>query len=208
MKVSSPFTKYFHGIISSCVKLPSNEINSHYSPNAFNIIKSKIHLVTLWSGLMLRVCQSEFKTFRKIDETSPFFDLTRLSNNNVESYFKYLKHDLLKLNERKRANKMMLSEILIPIQNDLTSKYIEYQYGSLLSQIIKKRDEKQKEDEEGNVKKETAFDLKELYHKATDKVPFQRKKGYYYENILKFNTNGKYNYYFFKPINHIFQNSK
>lgn len=128
---------------------------------------------------MIHVSQKEFRTYEKIDSKSPFFDLTRLSNNNCESYFKYLKHNLLKLDERKRFNTLRLSEIAIPIHNDLEAKYIDYEYGAILNYLKSKASKKSQQ---------SAFDMRENYFKATDYEPkYKREHGFYYKNRLELN---------------------
>jgi len=101
--------------------------NNYYCPEAFKIINDKVHLLPLWTGCILKIFQTDFQENKLIDRNSLFFNYSRLSNNNAEGYFSHLKTNLLQLEKKKLKNKLTLSQLAIPIFEDLQSKYIECQ---------------------------------------------------------------------------------
>ena len=82
----SPFKKFFDeqiNLYDGNIKrrteenTKNNEVNTFYCPEAFEIIKKKLYLLPLWSGIMLKMSQQENPS---LFETS----FTRLTNNPVE----------------------------------------------------------------------------------------------------------------------------
>ena len=130
----------------------------------------------MWTGLMLKISKLDFEN--KIDKNSKFFSLSRLDNNNAESYFSHLKTRLLQLNERKLKNKLLLSQISIPIKEDIESKYIEYGYSSIFSQ-----------NNEPKIK--SSENIKEVWKDKNEK--YFRVKGFYYKNNLKYSISTQTN---------------
>ena len=80
----SPFTNYFEKKSIEASFDEGIEINDLYFPGLFQIIKRRLHLYPLWSGIMLK----HFGIER-----------TRLSNNYVEKWFHDLKIDILQKNK-------------------------------------------------------------------------------------------------------------
>jgi hypothetical protein len=119
---------------------------------------------------MLKVCQTEFKHNKSIDCKSQFFEYNRLSNNNAESYFSHLKNNLLQLEKRKMKNKLTLSQLAIPIFQDLQSKYIEFGY---LNYNFKDKSDK----------RSTKEAIEEVWKDKKNSI--NREKGFYYNNDLK-----------------------
>lgn len=148
--------------------------NPHYSPNAFKIIEDKLHIVSLWSGLMIREFQFMCRHYEQLDSSSEFYKLTRLDNNIVECYQGHLKFNQLRLKERCQGNKLMISQIVGPIYRELHSKYLEFDYHSMLNHFEQKKQTN-----------ESIHDLEEKWKDMPKKT--SREKGFYYKN-----TSGKY----------------
>jgi hypothetical protein len=144
----SPFTEYFKTKIESfdCkikyyigknIDAPKN---NYYYPNLFSIIRRKLHLVPLWSGILI---STEQKNFPSISS------LKRFTNNPVERWFGYFRNDILDINKRLKTKKRLLpSEIITPYYNYLQMKFKELYESispSLKSEI---NSQKTKNDEE------------------------------------------------------------
>ena len=86
------FAIYFKSRLEKCVKrldkidkdIPIN--NAYFNPELFNLISNRLHYVAFWSGLLIGHFQKKHPRFQ---------NLTRLSNNPVEGWFKILKNNLL-----------------------------------------------------------------------------------------------------------------
>ena len=88
-----------------------SKINELYRPNLFKLISDQLHLVPLWSGVMIRLTG--------IDMNNEYLmNITRLSNNPVENHFGYLKKHLL------NGKKVFPSEMTIKIFKMLKSKFL------------------------------------------------------------------------------------
>ena len=95
--------------------------NPNFNPSLFAIIEKKIHIVPLWSGLMLK--------YIDIDET-------RLSNNVIESWFGNFKNKLLALNKRVRNCRLLfLNEIAAPLYFLLNEKFYIFSIIFFLNNI-------------------------------------------------------------------------
>ena len=88
----SKFAIYFEQRIQHYKELvddlkTDNQItNEYYNPSLFSLISKRLHLVPLWSGLMLG----------HFHKKNPFYgNFQHLSNNPVENWFKILKRDIL-----------------------------------------------------------------------------------------------------------------
>jgi hypothetical protein len=143
--------------------------NNYYCPEAFKIINDKVHLLPLWTGCILKICQTDFHENKLIDRNSLFFHYSRLSNNNAEGYFSHLKTNLLQLEKKKLKNKLTLSQLAIPIFEDLQSKYIEFGYVNYSENNYNIK----------NVKES----IEEIW--KDKKRVIDRQKGFYYNNNLK-----------------------
>ena len=143
--------------------------NNYYCPEAFKIINDKVHLLPLWTGCILKIFQTDFQENKLIDRNSVFFNYSRLSNNNAEGYFSHLKTNLLQLEKKKLKNKLTLSQLAIPIFEDLQSKYIEFGYVNYSENNYNIK----------NVKES----IEEIW--KDKKRVIDRQKGFYYNNNLK-----------------------
>ena len=117
----SPFRKYYERIIDENFQklrwteseIMSCERNSFFNKRLFNIIKERLYLLPMWSGLMLNVCHEKFPSYFPVP-------MTRLTNNPVENYFGFLKNNLLQ-----RSNELMLSELSSKLWVRLKAIYLE-----------------------------------------------------------------------------------
>ena len=78
-------------------------------------------LSTLYKGFMLKNYQKAIECDKFVNHDSKIRTRTRLSNNNVENWFKILKHNIL---QSRKDN--YFSEIVRPILNNLVAKYNRY----------------------------------------------------------------------------------
>jgi hypothetical protein len=104
LKKNSPFKQYFENILAlNKAKENVNDTtqcrpNKLYSPELFKLIRDQLHIVPLWTGIL-------------IHQDLYSYDInTRLTNNPVERWFGFLKTNLL--NKRKNLN---ASELISPI---------------------------------------------------------------------------------------------
>ncbi|CAF1066555.1 unnamed protein product [Brachionus calyciflorus] len=114
--IDSPFTKYFEDILKDPIDdnsvIHDLENNSLFFPELFLIIKKKLHLVPLWSGVMLKIKE---------------LDQTRLSNNFVEGWFRYFKTKILNINKSVRnCRKLYTNEIATPPFFEIKRKYSKF----------------------------------------------------------------------------------
>lgn len=115
---NSPFTEYFDKkIIEINQKLSSenvNEIleNEYYNLELLKIICSKLYIMPMWSGIMIKELKEKYP---HMTET------TRCSNNMVESYFSYLKNSILN-----SEDSLMPSQLIGPLFQRIVSKYIKF----------------------------------------------------------------------------------
>ena len=63
-----------------------NATNEFFNPKLFELISKRLHLISLWSGILLGHFQEKHQQFSSF---------SRLSNNPVENWFKILKHNIL-----------------------------------------------------------------------------------------------------------------
>lgn len=90
VKNDSPFQNYYENKIEyfkTKIQLNSNETlsaNEFYCPELFNILKSQLYLLPIWSGIMLK------------NRNIGYDNKTRLSNNAVENWIGQLKNNILK----------------------------------------------------------------------------------------------------------------
>jgi hypothetical protein len=87
--------------------------NYYYEPRLFNLIDDKLHVLPLWTTVII------YKT-GKILNNDYLIKSTRLDNNPVENYFGNLKNKIL------GKNKVFPSELCSLNYQDLLSKKIEY----------------------------------------------------------------------------------
>lgn len=116
IKKDSPYTSHFRKIVSNANNLiesnsDSSIENEFYNPILFEIIMERIHLVPLWSGIII----SEW-----LDKNPKQKKFTHLTNNIVENYFGYLKKCIIK------GVKVMPSELCGPLYDRLQVKYFKY----------------------------------------------------------------------------------
>ena len=167
LKKCSPYIKHFKDIINS---IPTEDyniktFNEYFSPELFNIIEEKLHLLPFWTGIMIRQCQSVQANMTYIENDCKIFDATRITNNPVENRIEFLKNKLL----MKKRN-LVTSEIIKPIYNDIKSKYFEY-YSS-----------NDQNSTNFNGIKSTKIKHEQWMDKRVKNI--KREKSYYYKNLL------------------------
>ena len=115
---NSPFSNYFdeeikrYGVINSeNEQINANKnfmANEFYCTKLFQIIQDHLHLVPLWTGIM-------------IDQTAISYDIkTRLSNNPVENWFSQVKNYLI------TKQRVLISEYVSLIYKRLLAKFLEF----------------------------------------------------------------------------------
>jgi hypothetical protein len=80
IKVNSEYTKYYESLIKEFSQLQSvNPIifNKMYQPELFNIIINKIHIMPLWTAVMLKQGQDILRAQKKLSTDSEFYTKTR-----------------------------------------------------------------------------------------------------------------------------------
>ena len=125
--LDSPFTKFFEQRLSfykKCIKeesIKKDQIiktNEFYKPILMKIIEKRIHLVPLWSGILISLDKDNFPQRTQ---------LTRLTNNPVESWFGYFRNNILDINKRLKFKRLLFpSEIVIPYYNYLSMKFEQF----------------------------------------------------------------------------------
>lgn len=118
---NSPFSLYFDTLLKNEEKNIFNEEilfieyekNDLYCPSIFNIIRKRLYIMPLWTGILLNDCLEDYTT--------------RLSNNSLESWFGHLKNDLLCVNKRINTKRRCFpSEIAAPLFNYIKIKFEKY----------------------------------------------------------------------------------
>lgn len=71
------------------------EINDFYCPILFELIEKKLHIIPLWTGIMIKhgIKVLDFKN--SLTKDSYIRNITRLENNCVENRFGYIKHSIM-----------------------------------------------------------------------------------------------------------------
>ena len=120
LKNESPFKLHFMPVIDSILKDIKksdqnfdNRKNVYYAPSFLEIVYDLLHLLPLWTGVMINQWNKRF--------SMKFNFPTRLSNNPVEAHFKIIKHSVLN-NVTKVMPSMMASLFYARIQ----AKFIQY----------------------------------------------------------------------------------
>jgi len=116
LKQNSPFKEYFENYLC-LIKISMTQIedsvqyrqNKFYSPVLFKLIKDQLHIVPLWTGIIIHKDLFSYQVN------------TRLTNNPVEKWFGFLKHSLL--NKRKNVN---ASELISPVYKNLLVVFLQF----------------------------------------------------------------------------------
>jgi hypothetical protein len=92
VKKSSPFRKYFDKILTKKCKRLDFEINMErnifFNPGLFNLINSYVSILPLWTGCLLSILKTTYKSFE-------FGELVRLHSNPAEKNFDILKNKIV-----------------------------------------------------------------------------------------------------------------
>ena len=121
IKKNSPFRIYFDDLIKqyrselnlNLIRKKKKVENDFFCEALFSIIDDKLHLMPLWTGLMI----GEYKAYSVNEFISK---QTRFTNNSVESYFTELKHSIFN-----NQNNLLTSEMAAKCFNRILAKYIE-----------------------------------------------------------------------------------
>lgn len=96
----SPFTRYFDELNTPINESEDLRKNKYYMPKLFDIVRKRLHIMPLWSGVM-------FKHFG--------INQSRLSNNYVEKWFQDMKINILNRNKRvNKFQKLVPSDLITP----------------------------------------------------------------------------------------------
>ncbi len=155
IKLNSKFEAYYKAFINRIEKSivinidPSAEDNEYYCPEILNIIKDKLYLMPLWSGVVV---------FR--NGPVGYFE-TRLTNNPSEISFNHKRNSILKIcKKNKLKRKVMPSEYISLTYSRLLSKYIQFYSNISKEPSIKISLSNEKEKwhyNDANAKKESYF---------------------------------------------------
>ena len=128
-KNDSPFKKYFNPKWENCIIKTSQtcgqEENTFYCPSLLKIIYDLLHIIPLWTGMMLKQFQNVYPQFQMP---------SRVTNNSVESNFNILKNSLL------GKTKKMPSEFAFLSYTRIQAKY--FQFYEALNIHVNKNPEK------------------------------------------------------------------
>lgn len=114
IKSTSLFFKYYEDKLNNWKKKDDSKRkknNIFYAPHLFKSIQNRLYIMPLWSSVMVGDWQEM--------SGRPLFK-RRLTNNPVESYFKYLKHNILK------RKQVCCSELMQKTYCDLELKHKEF----------------------------------------------------------------------------------
>ncbi len=136
----SPYRVYFDNLVTSFDQnlfsddqAEKSKKNPYYNTELFGVIKNKLYLAPLWTGIMLEQCKKQHKlSFAE--------GISRLNNNPVENYFGHLKDDILK-----KLNNLLTSEIASHLYLRIKAKYIEFylcKYSDHRPKLVKRLDKK------------------------------------------------------------------
>ncbi len=115
IKSQSPFNNHFKKLLISYRKIVSfyiesnknvKESNPFFEPRLMSILSGRLWSVPLWTGILLMKCLNQ----------------CRLSNNNVECYFKIIKNHWIK----DKKSKLMPSEVTCLLNKKCRATYIEH----------------------------------------------------------------------------------
>ena len=120
-KEDSPFTAYFEEIFKNEKKKILKEEkkvtvkvrNEYFCPKVFEIIKKRLHVMPFWTGILIN---NSFNVSK-----------TRLSNNAIESWFDFLKNDILRENKRINIKRRCFpNEVATPLYNIIKLKFQKF----------------------------------------------------------------------------------
>ena len=119
IKDNSPYVQYYQQIlkihedkIALKRSITSNKLNSFRCPELFHLIKDRLHIMPLWSGVMIRQASIVY-------DNDYLKSISRLSNNYVENYIGQIK--------RNHGNKRVFpSEFVMHGYKHLISQWVRY----------------------------------------------------------------------------------
>jgi hypothetical protein len=183
IKQESPFTKYFETKISNFkLKVVQDSDNNEkmnlernllYLPAIFKIIENFLHILPLWSGLMI-----------SSDLIKLNFEIaSRLSNTGVENWFHNLRNNILKISKKDKTKNRLMPSQLIAIE----FKYIQMTYETFYPMFI--ASELEKESSKNLKKQKLASNETEKWSFSKRNSDFKREKGKYLESIHNLGRN-------------------
>lgn len=175
IKDDSPFTNYFKKKMVEFEKEVSknnekDKENFFYNPALFEIIVKILHIMPLWSGVMIKDELSEMN--------SKYF--SRESNNIVENWFGHLRNNILKISKREKMKRRLMPSQLI--SNEF--KYIKKKFQDLYEKKEILIDSKSTQNTKKN-KRKLQTPISEMNEKWEDGIPSKkqiRNKGIFYKN--------------------------
>ncbi|CAF0867508.1 unnamed protein product [Brachionus calyciflorus] len=163
----SPFSKHFKLFlckIAASIDLAKDnsklgkryEENEYFSLELFEIIKKQLHLIPLWSGIVVSVFQDKHKKLFSNKKN-------RFTNNPVENWFMNLKNFII-LNDKKYI-----------------SEYTSLVYKSLRKKIFSGFFDEEDNDKKSNLNFKSLNSRKEIWRRKLDVK--KREKGFYYKRL-------------------------
>ncbi|CAF0937448.1 unnamed protein product [Brachionus calyciflorus] len=137
------------------------ELNEYFSPELFKIIASYLHLLPLWSGIVITPIQTKNQNMFSTPKN-------RLTNNIVENWFMNLKNFII-LNEKK-----FVSEYTSLLFKCLKKKYFSG-FFDLCEEERKKK-----------INLKTLNNRKEIWRRKLETK--KREKGFYYKHLKNLGT--------------------
>ena len=170
IKKNSPFLKYYENIFQHFQKtimpIEKKDNNIFYSPDLFELIKNKMYLMPLWTGVMIKQASTVYNS-------SFLANKTRLSNNPVENWFGHLKTNLLK-----KKHKYSPNEYVLLMYKCIQAKYVRF-YSEKSSANPNSNSEHKKDNK-------NIHDFDDKTEKWGSSKPTKRHKGYYTTPITNF----------------------
>lgn len=182
LKLNSPFTSYYSKkikVFEAALKFDHDSIsdpkakNEFYRPEIFLIIVKILHIMPLWSGVMI------FKELVNMNASVT----TRLSNNIVENWFNQLRNHILKLSKKDKLKNRKTPSQMIPTE----LRYIKQKYEDYYQSYYEKKDENIQSKE--NNKSKTLSEIKEVWKSGTSKSKSLKSNGYFKPQKNIFSTN-------------------
>jgi hypothetical protein len=182
----SPFTKYFASKITvykeNVVKNSVNnekmklQVNLLYIPAIFTIIENFLHILPLWSGLLITSDLSNLN----------FEVVTRITNTFVEIWFENLRNKILKISKKdKTKNRLMPSQLISTEFNYIKLTYEQF-YSTFIANELERASKKILKKKQKLISEET-----EKWSYTKKNSDFHREKGIYLQNVHNLGLNDK-----------------
>jgi hypothetical protein len=170
LKENSPFKAYFDSFVTEILgKGPdecSSKTNKYHSKQLYEIISEFYYIMPLWTGIIINMWESIYANRE---------NLTRLSNNPVENWFKILKNNILKHRSKPSQHTTKVFKHLV---TDYFKLYNVQETGTPQS-IQLKKDSTKEQEEKWSGKNETKKRKKSIYYTKLDFSQLNKKEKLY-----------------------------